>query len=340
MRRPAQGQTGLILSSLLTGLRPSRPGGLPERPVALVAGGSRGLGLLVARELAERGCRVAICGRDRATLTIAQELLADDGPRRTSGRLRRRRCAIRSSTWVEAVEQDLGPVDVAIHVAGVIQVGPVEAMTHEHFGEAIGTMLWGPVNLALAVLPGMRQRRRGRIGVVSSIAGRVAVPHLVPYTAAKFGAAGFTDALRTELAGTGITATTVTPGLMRTGSHLRAEFTGDVPAEYAWFSSGMVPLVSIDAGRAAARITDGVLRGDATVVLTPLAQVAIRANGLAPGLTSLVARQAARLLPAAPSGLDETVDGTVARTRLDSRLVDTLTTLADRAARRTNELAR
>ncbi len=339
MRRPAQGQTGLILSSLLTGLRPSRPGGLPERPVALVAGGSRGLGLLVARELAERGCRVAICGRDRATLTIAQELLADDGHD-----VRADVCDVADAdqviAWVEAVEQDLGPVDVAIHVAGVIQVGPVEAMTHEHFGEAIGTMLWGPVNLALAVLPGMRQRRRGRIGVVSSIAGRVAVPHLVPYTAAKFGAAGFTDALRTELAGTGITATTVTPGLMRTGSHLRAEFTGDVPAEYAWFSSGMVPLVSIDAGRAAARITDGVLRGDATVVLTPLAQVAIRANGLAPGLTSLVARQAARLLPAAPSGLDETVDGTVARTRLDSRLVDTLTTLADRAARRTNELAR
>lgn len=310
-----------------------------EHPVAVVAGGSRGLGLLLAGELAERGYRVAICGRDKATLTIAEELLADDGHH-----VRVDVCDVgdgeQVDAWISEAEGDLGPVDVAIHCAGVIQVGPVASMTREHFREAIDTMLWGPINLALAVLPGMRERGHGRIGTISSIGGRVAVPHLVPYSAAKFGAAGFTDGLRAELAGTGVTATTVTPGLMRTGSHLRARFTGNAAAEYAWFAPGMaIPFVSIDAERAARRIVDGVIDGDATVVLTPVAQAAIRAHGVAPGLTSFFMRQAGRLLPSPPDEPTDTVDGMVARSRLDSNLVDTVTAPADRAACRTNELA-
>ena len=106
-------------------------------------------------------------------------------------------------------------------VAGVIQVGPLSSMTRAHFEEAVNIMLWGPVNVALAVLPGMRRRSRGRLAVVSSIGGIIAVPHLLPYSTAKFGALGFSSGLRSELAGTGISVTSIVPGLMRTGSHLR-----------------------------------------------------------------------------------------------------------------------
>ena len=110
------------------------------------------------------------------------------------------------------------------------------------------------------------------------------MPHLLPYSTAKFGAVGFTQGLSAELAGTGVTVTTVAPGLMRTGSHLRATFTGNHGAEYAWFAAGAsMPLVSMDAERAARKIVDGVLGGRPMVVLTPLAKLGIRVAGAGPG---------------------------------------------------------
>src|SRR5215207_10885630 len=86
-----------------------------------------------------------------------------------------------------------------ICVAGIIQVGPLEALTREHFTSAIDTMLWGPINISLAVVPGMRERKRGRIGLITSVGGLVSVPHLLPYCSAKFGAVGFSRGLRAEL---------------------------------------------------------------------------------------------------------------------------------------------
>ena len=221
-------------------------------PVALVAGGSRGLGLLIARELGRRGFVPVLWARDPEELDRAVLALGDEGI--YAGAMV---CDVRDADRVEEqlarVEDELGPVEVAVHVAGVIEVGPLASPTRAHFEEAIGIMQWGPINLALALVPRMRARGRGRFGVIASVGGLVSVPHLLPYSTAKFAAVGFTNGLRAELAGTGVTATTVAPGLMRTGSHLRAEFTGDAPAEYAWFAPGAsMLLVSIDAERAAA----------------------------------------------------------------------------------------
>ncbi len=307
-----------------------------DLPLALVAGGSRGLGLLIARELLRRGHRVALCARDRSQVDAAVEQLSPEGP--VTGHV----CDVGDRDQVQALVADLeagvGPVEVLVSVAGVIQVGPAASMTLEHFDEAVGTMLMGPVQLAWAVLPGMRERRRGRIATITSIGGVVAPPHLLPYATAKFGAVGFSEGLTAELAGTGISVTTVVPGLMRTGGHEMARIVGDQSAEYAWFApASSLPLLAMDAERAARRIVEGVLSGRTRVTLTPLAQVASRVHGLAPGTTTKVLRVATRLLPSAPEpAAGETVLGHVAARRLGSKVVGALTVLGSSAARRFN----
>ncbi|GAA4114917.1 SDR family oxidoreductase [Knoellia locipacati] len=330
------------------------------RPVALVAGASRGLGLLISAELVARGHTVHGCARDRAELDRAADLIArgevgavrGTGGRPAAGAVTRggfvgHVCDVTDaeavSTWVEEVVASEGSLDVAIHVAGIIQVGPVESTTLGHFRAAIDTMLLGPVHLCLAVLPTMLDAGAGRIGVVSSVGGVVSVPHLLPYSVAKFGAVGLTEGLHAELSGTGVTATTIVPGLMRTGGHLHAQFVGDAPKDYAWFAPGAsLPLLSVSAERAARRIVDGVLAGRSQVELTPVTWVGRWVHGLFPGTTSRLLGLVARALPRgddrAPS-MSATaghVDGAQARRMLGSRVVDGVSVLGDRAARRLN----
>lgn len=310
------------------------------QPLALVVGGSRGLGLLIARELGERGHRVVICARDAGELDGAAAQLRSAGAAVITYV-----CDVADHEQVEAmisaVEDTDGVIDTAVVVAGVIQVGPLDSLSRSHFTEAVDIMLWGPVNVGLALAPRMRSRGRGRIGVITSIGGLVSVPHLLPYSTAKFGAVGFSQGLRAELAGTGVTVTTVAPGLMRTGSHVRAKFVGHHGAEFAWFAAGAsLPGVSMNADRAAARIVDGVLAGRAMIVTTPLAQIGMRVNGMFPTLTSGLMGVMSRLLPRGPGGPTETVEGRDARVRLSAgprRVLDGITTLGRRAAVRNNE---
>src|SRR6201982_336127 len=101
----------------------------------------------------------------------------------------------------------------------------------------------------------MRVWGGGRIVNISSMGGKVAMPHFAPYSASKFALTGFSDAIRSELARENIHVTTVAPGLMRTGSHVNAQFKGEHDAEFGWFAaaSGM-PLISMNAERAARKI--------------------------------------------------------------------------------------
>ena len=332
--------------------------------VALVAGASRGLGLLIGAELVARGYRVHGCARDRAELDRAEHLVNSGvvGPRaedRTTGdaagsvrgEFVGHVCDVTDAeavtAWVEGVRAAEGRIDVAIHVAGIIQVGPVESTTLGHFRAAIDTMLLGPVHLCLAVVPTMLDAGAGRIGVVSSVGGVVSVPHLLPYSVAKFGAVGLTEGLHAELSGTGVTATTIVPGLMRTGGHVHAQFVGDAAKDYAWFAPGAsLPLLSVSAERAARRIVDAVLAGRSQVELTPLTWVGRRVHGLFPGPTSRLLGLVARVLPSddgrAPSMSADTghVEGAEARRTLGSRVVDGLSVLGDRAAHRLNETGR
>lgn len=308
-----------------------------HRPVAVVLGASRGLGFLVARELVDRGHHVVVAARDQAEVGEAVTDLSGRGD--VTGET----CDVRNrhdvGDLVGRVEHTLGPIEVLVTVAGIIQAAPAESLVLHEFEDAIDTMAWGPINAAMTVLPHMRRRGRGRIGTVTSIGGMVSPPHLLPYATAKFAAVGFSDGLAAALSGTGVTATTVVPGLMRTGGHEHARFGGNAAAEYSWFApAASLPLLSVDADRAARRIVDAVLAGKPMVVLTPLAWLGIRVRGLAPATTTRVMGLAGRLLPGPPSrGGAGTVEGREARAGVGSRLVKSLTRLGDDAARRNHE---
>lgn len=301
--------------------------------VALVTGGSRGLGLLLARELAREGCRLAICARDGRELGRARETLEARGAEVMTAL-----CDVgrrdQVDSLVEEVTRRFGAVDILVNNAGIIRVGPVELATVEDVREAMDVMFWGPLYATLAVLPQMLGRRSGRIVNITSIGGKVSVPHLVPYACAKFAAVGLSQGLRAELAGKGIRLTTVVPGLMRTGSHLNAEFKGRRETEFVWFAlAASMPFVSMDAERAARRIVRAVRRGESEVVLTVPATLLARFHGLFPGVTADMLGVVARLLPGA-EGAAAPARGMDIQERIGSGLLEALTALGRSAARR------
>src|SRR5919112_641612 len=303
--------------------------------VVLITGGSRGLGLALAREIAARGGRLAICGRDPESLERARASLSRSGAEVIAVP-----CDVtdRNSVQelVQEVQRTLGPVDVLINNAGVIEVGPAETMSVADYEEALGTNFWGMLYPTLAVLPGMRQRHGGRIVNITSIGGKLGIPHLLPYSASKFAAGGFSQGLRAELSGAGIKVVTVVPGLMRTGSPRNAIFRGKHRAEYAWFSiSDSLPGLSISVERAARRIVEACQRGDAEVLFPAVARIAAVANAVAPGLTAAALSLVDRCLPGAEGGDRGRHTGAESQSWLSPSW---LTRLGDRAARQYNQL--
>jgi NAD(P)-dependent dehydrogenase (short-subunit alcohol dehydrogenase family) len=302
----------------------------------LITGGSRGLGLVLAREFADEGARVAICARDNQELERARRDLEARGAQVFAFP-----CDVTDRTQVaeliEVVTRRFGRIDVLVNNAGVIQVGPLEVMTLEDFEQAMAIHFWGPLYTTLAVLPQMRARREGRIVNVSSIGGKIAVPHLVPYSASKFALAGLSDGLRAELAKDNVVVTTVIPGLMRTGSPRNATFKGRHRDEYAWFSiSDALPVTSIQAERAARQIVAACRRGQAELIITTQAALAVKFRALFPEATADILALANRLLPG-PGGIGRRrAKGRESESALAPSL---LTTLSDRAALRNNEVA-
>ena len=303
--------------------------------IVLITGGSRGLGLIMARQLLHQGAQVAICARDATELERARSALDQ-----RDGQVLTVPCDISDQgqvhAMVQVVQRHFGRIDVLINNAGTIQVGPVELMTLEDYEEAMRVHFWGPLYTMLAVLPAMRQRREGRIVNISSIGGKVSMPHLVPYNASKFALVGLSEGLRAELAKDGIVVTTVCPGLMRTGSPRKAFFKGQHRAEYAWFSiSDALPLISQSAERAARQIIAACKRGDAEVVLSLPAKVATAVHGLFPGaMADLLGLANTLLLPASGGIGTAQLPGKHSSSALSPSW---LTALSDRAAQRNNE---
>ncbi len=300
----------------------------------IVTGGSRGLGLVLARQLVAQQARVAICARNAEELQRARADLV-----RRGGTVLARPCDVadpaRVEEFVRDVRRHLGPVDVLINNAGVIQVGPAEVMTLDDYDEAMKINFWGPVFMTLAVLPDMRLRRTGRVVNISSIGGKISVPHLLPYSASKFALTGFSEGLRAELARYGIRVTTVIPHLMRTGSPPNATFKGRHRDEYTWFSlSDALPIVSMSADRAARRIIRACRQGDAEIVLTLQAKVAIAVHGLFPGATADLLGLVNRILPG-PGGIG--AEHRLGRESTSFLAPSLLTATTQAAARRNNE---
>jgi short-subunit dehydrogenase len=301
----------------------------------LITGGSRGLGLVMAREFARHGARLALCARDEEELERARLDLERFGVE-----VMVVRCDVRNrqevNDMVAAVNARFGNVDVLVNNAGVIQVGPLEVMTEEDFEQAMQAHFWAPLNTIMAVLPSMRQRKSGRIVNITSIGGKVAVPHLVPYSASKFALVGLSKGLRAELMKDGISVTTVCPGLMRTGSPRNAEFKGQHRFEYAWFSiSDALPLLTVSAENAARQVVRACKRGQAELVISIPAKIAVLFESLFPEAMYQILGVVNQLLPA-PGGI-----GTQKAKGKESTSAwspSWLTTLNEEAAVRNNEV--
>jgi short-subunit dehydrogenase len=301
----------------------------------LLAGSSRGLGLVLARQLAEEGARLILCARDERELEIARYELQSHGADVITVT-----CDLRDSNAVESMVNNVvsqrGCIDVLINIAGTILVGPIETMTLEDYHEQMDSNYWSAVHTCYYVVPHMQERGGGRIVNVSSIGGKVAVPHLVPYCAGKFALGGFSRGLRAELAKDGIVVTTVFPGLMRTGSPRNAMFKGQNQAEYKWFSiSDSLPGISMDARHAAHDLLEATRRGEVEIVLSLPAKMAALVDQVVPEASGDLMTMAARFLPR-PGGI-----GTKALKGADSESAlsrSPLTALSERAARENNEM--
>ncbi len=307
---------------------------------AIVTGASRGLGLAIAQQLAERGARLVICGRDGERLNRAAWRLRNCG-----AEVHAVRCDLAedgaAQKLVAQAAHLYGGLDLLVNNAGIIQVGPFSSMREEDFRQAMEVMYFAPLRLTLASRPLMNRHGDGTIVNITSIGGRLAAPHLLPYVGAKFALAGLSEGLRAELAAEGISVTTVVPGLMRTGSHLGAQFRGKQSREYAWFAAAAsLPLLSIDADHAARAVVRAAERRRPEIVLGAAAQIAVRLHGLAPATTTRAASLAARLLDSATGrrpAPGSTDSGAQAARSADSRLLGALTALNDRAARYLNQ---
>ena len=303
--------------------------------VVMITGGSRGLGLALAKTFAHEGCRMVLCARDEQELAWAQQVVVQQG-----SPVLALPCDVADPQQVnhavEQATQHFGRIDILVNNAGMIQVGPLQSITVQDFEDALNVMFWGVLHPTLAVLPQMRARRYGRIVNITSIGGKVSVPHLLPYNCAKFAAVGLSEGLRAELGRTGIRVTTIVPGLMRTGSHLNAQFRGQTAREFAWFSLGAsLPGLSMNAERAARQIVQATKRGDAERILTLPANLLERFHGIFPGTTTNILGMVNHLLPSANgANAGAPTRGMEAQQYLHSRIFNVLTRLGHMAAQR------
>lgn len=225
---------------------------------AVITGGSRGLGLAIARQLVNENCNVTLLARDEDELKRAKAQLEQ----LNRGQVHIVVCDVTdneqlSSAINEAADIHDG-IDLLVNNAGAIVVGPWESMTLQDFEAQMKIHLYAAMNAIRIALPHLRQKTSGkRIVNICSMGGRIAVPHMLPYDTSKFALSGFSQGLATELYDDGISVTTVYPGVMRTGSPIQATFKGEHEKEFAWFQTvDVIPGFSTAAQDAAKKIIE------------------------------------------------------------------------------------
>lgn len=272
----------------------------------LITGGSRGLGLELARLFVRHGAKVAILARDGDELGRARDELMQIAPNADVLSLV---CDIQSDQAVQdAVARGarrFGSLDVLVNNAGIIQVGPLEHMTLQDFDDALSINLRGAIVTTLAAIPHLKTaalnnagRGGARIINITSFGGMVAVPHMAPYATAKFGFVGFSDAIRAELYKDGVRVMTVSPGTMRTGSHIHAFFKGQQDKEYAAFAAtASAPVFTMNSEPAARAIFEASQRGDDELVLPVVTRLMVTGAHWFPNVTAVVTKLIARAMP-------------------------------------------
>jgi short-subunit dehydrogenase len=261
--------------------------------VVVITGGSRGLGLAIASCFARDQVRLVLAARHIEELQQAQAKLLAAHPHLkpedfylvAADLTHREEC---ERLIAETIVR-FGRIDVLVNNAAVIEVGPIESQTLEIFERTMQINFFAALYTTWAALPYLRTQaplsgsRRAAIVNIASIGGKIAVPHMLPYSAAKFALVGFSEGLHAELRHKGIRVTTVCPGLMRTGGEDHAQFVGDVEYERRWFMfAATTPGITVTADYAANRIFAAVSQGRAEITISPQAWLAVRFGGVFP----------------------------------------------------------
>jgi NAD(P)-dependent dehydrogenase (short-subunit alcohol dehydrogenase family) len=278
--------------------------------VVVITGASSGLGLLVARMAAEQGAALAIAARDESDLNAAATELRGVGspdvlvvPTDVADQEQAERLIARTI-------EHFGRIDVLINNAATMLVGPVESLKVDDFRRAMATNFWGEFYPTFAAIPHMQRQRFGRICNVVSIGGKVAAPHMLPYTVSKFALTGLSEGLRGEPVKDNIYVTAIYPGTIRTGGHPHVEIKGDHEAEYSWFAlSDTIPSLSSSAHRCASALWDTVIHGDHEVVFGLQAKLTVGFHNLFPGWYAELGPLINIMLPKPPGGLNEVLRG-------------------------------
>jgi short-subunit dehydrogenase len=262
--------------------------------------------LAIAEQLASSGARLALTSRSLDELERARQRLV------AGSHISPEDIFVQAGDVTKPAEiRDIvdnatlyfGRIDIVVNNAGVIFVGPLESHKLASYQQAMNVNFFGALHTTLAVLPQMLSRKSGVIVNIASIGGKVAFPHLLPYVASKFALSGWSQGLHAELAGKGIRVLTVSPGVMRTGSHVQARYSGDEVKEYQWFASAASFPGTATSARAAARKIVRTLTSDRAEISIGLsAIVAARASNLAPECTAAALSIANRFLPDPPAG--------------------------------------
>ncbi|SNT24501.1 Short-chain dehydrogenase [Granulicella rosea] len=282
----AQAAVGVLAYLLL-------PRPLGRDKVVLITGGSRGLGLALARQFGKAGSKLVLAARDEDQLEIARHTLLHEGAVAHEDDILLVACDVtdqnQAAGLVDMAIRTFGRLDILINNAGIIEVGPVEDQAIETYRKTMETNFFAALYTSQAALPHMLGRRSGNIVNIASLGGKIAVPHMLPYSAAKFALVGYSEGLHAELRGKGVRVTTVCPGLMRTGGEVHAKFSGQKDKEERWFQlAATTPLLSASADYAAKKILNAVAEGRAEITITPQAWLAARFAGIAPETTQIV----------------------------------------------------
>ena len=238
--------------------------------VALVTGGSRGIGLAIAEELASAGAKVAVVARDGARAEAAAAGLPGEGHRGYG-------CDVASSEavneLVKRVEAELGSLDVLVNNAGVTRDNLLMRLKDEDWDAVMDTNLRGAFHLVRAASRGMMKRRHGRVINITSVVGIMGNAGQANYAASKAGLIGFTKSVARELAGRGVLVNAVAPGYIETDmtaelpQAARDALMGQIALGRLGTPKDIAPAVRFLAGPGASYITGQVLVVDGGMVM-------------------------------------------------------------------------